>query len=216
MKESVGFTVLLFTTNAAVADLIWEQPAPTTPGPAFVSQVFPDLPRYSTYQFDDFSLSQDMFIDRLTARGRDVGNGARQGNPDYNNGVIAEIWDNLPGSVYEGNKVLESVSGAEDLGTGTLTFDFGSQPLSTGHYWITVQIVRPYNPGGQWLWQSTPHVQGSEHFSYNPGGGYGMGNQPVSASKTTASRGRGKSDLVFTLEGHPQSSEYEPLPVPQF
>jgi hypothetical protein len=243
MKQSFGFTVLLLAGQVAVADVIWEQPAPSTPAVAFVAQVFPDLPRYSTYQFDDFSISQDMFIDRLTVRGIDraaappsdagqaeisalpqlwpdlgvVGEPApRQGRPEYNNGVIAEIWDALPGPVYQGAKVMESVSGGEDLGTGTLTFDFGSQPLSAGHYWITVYVVRPYEPGGEWLWQSTPQVRSSEHYTYNPGGGYGIGDQPVPASKTPASRGRGKSDLVFTLEGHPQITEYEPLPVPQF
>ncbi len=244
MKELPGLTVLLLVSSVATADVIWEQPAPREPSLDFVSQEFPDLPKFSTYQFDDFTVSRDMFIDRLTARGIDRAAGSRiqawqpegralpqlwvdleafgdetepsRGNPEYDNGVIAEIWDGLPGPVYEGRKVMQSMSGGEDLDTGTLTFDFSSQPLSAGHYWITVYLVRPYRPGGQWLWFSTPQVEGSEHHSYNPGGGYGMGDQPVTASKTPSSGGRGKSDMVFTLEGHPQSSEYQPLPVPQF
>jgi hypothetical protein len=243
MKRSIGLALLLAQSGAATADVIWEQPPATVRSPAYVAQEFPDLPRFSTYQFDDFTLGRDMFIDRLTVRGidrparpsgwpeqpqgwalpqlwLDLGDLVNEtepmhGNPQYNADVIAEIWDGLPGPVDQGAKVMQSVSGGEDLTSSELTFDFGSQPLSAGRYWITVYVVRPYRPGGQWLWLSTPGVQGSEHYSYNPGGGYGMGTLPVPGSKTPAGRG-GKSDLVFTLEGHPQGSEYQPTPVPQF
>ena len=64
-----------------------------------------------------------------------------------------------------------------DDGAGNLTIDLpnSGQMLSTGHYWVSVQVVG-YVDIGQWFWTSHSGPQKLEKFNWrNPGDGFGTG-----------------------------------------
>jgi hypothetical protein len=220
------FAAASVCAQEAFADILWDQPWDGVSG-AYVAQEFPDAPGFTAFQYDDFTAAEEWASDRLTVSGFDR---VREGGVDWfipsvpwslpaegveNSDVIAQIWDGLPGSLG-GARVMESVDGGEQLDTGALVFDFGGQRLSPGHYWLTVYVVRPFRQGGQWFWLSTGRVQGGEHFFYNPGGGFGLGQEPVAASAVPPPPGHTKTDMVFTLEGRPVRSSARPRLLPEF
>jgi hypothetical protein len=214
------------------AEIIWDQPWDGNAG-AFIAQDFSDASTLSAFQLDDFTTTQPYYLDRLTAPGFEAGphttsdgkgssNGTRlwvdaaeildaaaSGQPNEavkNNSVVAEIWEGLPGS-FGGHKVMGSVSGGEEMKTGTLVINFGGQRLPPGQYWVSVYVVRPLSAGGQWFWLSTEKVTGSEHQFYTPGKGYGMGKDPVPASQVPYAEEHVRTDMAFTLQGRATGEE---------
>jgi hypothetical protein len=244
-KMRIAFQVtgcLALYGTAAYGALLWDQPPTVAASPGFVSQTFPDMEQFDTYQYDDFSVQDQSYITRITVSGveaRRAGSAADQrsenaGTPQlwadlpdlvtqdrraggsalYNTAVIGEIWDGLPGS-GEGAVVMRSVSGSEQLDTASLELDFGDQMLGAGRYWLTVYVRRPQSAGTQWFWLSTKHVQGSEHYFYNPGGGFGQGNNAVPASRLGSAGGEEKTDMVFSIEGRPVTESNHPQLIPE-
>ena len=77
--------------------------------------------------------------------------------------------------------------GGTELSNGNLSFTNPTLDLNPGTYWITAWVVRPETtgnpPGGEWLWNETTVVTGSQAFVDNPGlqylGLYGITTTPV-------------------------------------
>jgi hypothetical protein len=186
---SVGAITLV---GSASADVIWDQRWDGL-GRAVVAQMWPDFPDFDAFEFDDFSIPDGpgYFLTTLNVEGLEGG------DPEFNEAIVAEIWDGLPGS-FGGSIVMVSISGSEDPATGNLTFDFGGQPLLPGNYWITAYVVRPFI-GGHWWWYRTNEgaPNRSEHFFWNPGGGYGFGSDPVPGTVVFDT----PADMNFVLEG---------------
>ncbi len=189
----------------ASADVIVDQPWDGN-NLGIIAHVFPDRPDHDTFELDDFSTTQDYLVTTLEAGGTDVG------NPADNLAVIGEIWDGLPG-IFGGNLVMSSVSGVEHA-DGSVAIDFGCQLLPAGDYWITVYVVRNIAKGFNWTWKRTNDMvfgkgdppEGSEHYTYNPGGGLfgGAATDPIPGS--VAFFVLGPADMHFVLKGEPALS----------
>jgi hypothetical protein len=153
-----------------------------------VAQDFPDIPSFSAYEFDDFTTASAYLLTTLTVYGLE------QGNPAANTAVTAQVWNGLPGS----GSVVLSANGAQ-VGND-LQFNFGSQFLAAGSYWLTAYVTRPFNTGGQWYWLPNLPVTGSEEYFYNPGGGFGFGTAPIAGSAGPFAFD-GPKNMAFVLEG---------------
>ncbi len=158
-----------------------------------VAQVFPDMPSITSYEYDDFTTLIPYNVTALTVPG------IEQGRMSFNKAVTGEILNGLPG---KGGQVVMSGSGSEDS-TGTLHINFNSQTLAPGSYWITAFVTRPFGfhgirVGGQWFWDRTTPVNGSEEYFRNPSGGFGFGRKPIPGSVVFGS----PADMAFELDGN--------------
>lgn len=183
---------ILIGSKQARAVVIWDQPGT---GDGRIAQIFTDAANapFSAFEFDDFNTSIGYFIETLTAYG------VENGDPGQNVDIVGEIWNALPG-IFGGSIVMTSLSGSENLTTANLTIDFGGQFLPAGNYWVTAYVVRPFDTGDQWFWTTTDTITGNEAYFYNPGGGFGVGTDPIPGSNIHFD---GERDMAFTLEGSP-------------
>jgi hypothetical protein len=177
--------LLILGYNApAVADIIVDQPVTSGQNS---SQYFPDFPTCSGQAFDDFALNQTFRLTTFRAFGIEAVNS----HPAANISVTAEIRS----AANISSPILLSAVGSE-VGTD-LVFDFGGATLGPGTYWISAYVTRPYGTGGQWYWSGHQPVTGNAAKYHNPGGGFGLGNDPVDLVSGQP------SDLAFRLEGTP-------------
>jgi hypothetical protein len=178
---------LLLCGRPAQASSIVSQPDTSFPI-GYVAQIFPDLAAFSAFQFDDFVTGSAFALTTLTTFGFEGG------DPSQNTAITAEIWNGLPGS----GSIVLSASGSE-VGNNLL-FAFGGQVLPAGSYWLTAYVTRPFlTGGGQWFWDKSSPVTGSESYFYNPGGGFGHGTSPVPGSSFLGPA----TNMAFSLEGDP-------------
>jgi hypothetical protein len=182
--------------GAVNADVIIHQPYDNIMS-GRVAQDFPDVPQFSTYHFDDFTLDQEYELGLLTAPGFELFGG----DPTLNISVIAQITSE-PSILAE--PILRSEIGSEDE-LEQMVVDFRGQRLGPGTYWIAVWVERTYNPGGQWFWGTCETVSGSEPWHHNPGGAFGFGTEPIPASWVAQEF----ADLAFTLEGQAVGCEFD-------
>ncbi len=183
-------------SGSAGADVIHDQPYDGRQS-GRVAQDFTDVPQFSTYHFDDFATDQDFSLTTFTAVGFELFGG----DPSLNQAVIAQIT--LEPSILA-EPVLRSEIGSEDE-EHRMIVDFRGQVLPAGEYWISVWVVRTYNPGGQWFWGTSLPVTGSEPWHHNPGGAFGFGTEPIPASWVAHEF----ADLAFTLEGDPVGCAFD-------
>jgi hypothetical protein len=152
-----------------------------------ISQSFGDFPDFTTLSFDDFTLGSAVNLTSLTVYGTENGTGVN----DFVVYAITSDASNSPSTIY--------ASGLGSQVGSNLVFDLTGVSLGAGTYWVTAFVVRDFGTGGQWFWNQTADaISGSESFVHNPGGGFGLGTDPVSAS---ALFGGVRSDLAFTIEG---------------
>jgi hypothetical protein len=239
VRIRVPLLPLFLWAGAVSAEVVWDQPWDGKSG-GFIAQDFSDSAKLSAYELDDFNLAKPYYIDKITAPGFEAGTQTAPGaesqagrgprlwvdaaeildaasapGPDVkvqNNAVVGEIWEGLPGS-FGGRKVMGSVSGGEEVETGTVVLNFGGQRLPPGQYWLSVYVVRPL-ASGQWFWLSTAKVRGSEHYFYSRGKAYGVGPDPVPASDVPYAEEQVKTDMAFTIQGRP-AGEAGAAEVPQ-
>lgn len=172
-------------TALAGADIIIDQPDTGLTG--YASQDFSDIPEYTCSVFDDFTITQTYNLTSL----RVYGENNSIGGEVYDTDVRLRIFTtpNLTGVA------LATVSGTET--NGVLDWDLTGITLGPGTYWLAAQVVRPFNPGGQWYWRTSATTNGSHAMWQNPGGGFGFGTDPVS----TEVLGAEQYDMAMTLEG---------------
>lgn len=201
MKLRVPFITLAFSAvtllagvgNAFAAVLVSQLPN----GDATISQEFPDAPAFSTYAFDDFTLTQLQALTTLQVFGVELGDASA------NIAVSATIRTALPGSGAD----IATVTGTEDV-FGILNFDFSGLQLGAGTYWLTAFVTRNAADGQYFVGLSTP-VNGSEAYLYNPGGALLGTSSPIPVSQAQDSP---PSDLAFILSGEPVQTGGVPEP----
>ena len=188
IKQFVSAIALaVVSSSAALATTVVYQPYDGIQN-GWVAQNATDLGMFAT-QFDDFSTSQAWNIGIMTAWG------VEQGNPGLNVSVVGEIWNGLPGS---GSVVM--------TGTGTeigndLSIDFNGQTLPAGNYWATAYVVRPWGGGGgQWFWNATTPVNGSEHWFFDSTNYFGYG---VLTPGSQALHVGAALDMAFQIDASP-------------
>jgi hypothetical protein len=181
-----AFLGAILVGSAARADILVSQPYDGF-SPGAVSQVFPDFPTFSTKSFDDVVVSSPGWIvNSVTIFGQE------QGDPTQNLSVKLQF-----ASSANFNDSSTVYTGTEDT-NGNLLFTGLNINLSPATYWLSAWVVRPELPtGGQWFWDQTTPVTGSEYIFHNPGGGLGFGTSPMPGSTISGS----PADLAFVIQG---------------
>lgn len=164
--------------TALQGSFLYEQlPAPPELLLSAASQEFPDVPSFTIFAADDFTVPdgpgwnvQDLHSFFTT------GNGS--GLPAL--GMRWIIWDDDPeaGSV-PGDEVLSILGGDYDQTTGLASIDLSAigedVNLPPGDYWFTSQIIGEISFFGQEFHMGSLAGEGTENFHWNnPGGGFGM------------------------------------------
>ncbi len=171
----------------ARADLIIDQPDSQENG--FASQDFSDFPAYACSAFDDVTLTQAYDLTSLVVFGQNTVDNGWMYNTDVRLRIFTE--PSLTASP------LATVSGVQT--DGDLVWDLTGITLGPGTYWLSAQVVRPFEPGGQWYWRASNTTNGAHAMWHNPGGGFGIGTDPVS----TELLGAVQWDMAMRLEGTP-------------
>lgn len=190
MRYIAVLGIVSAVTLSANAQL-WDQSANL--GGGVVAQDFTDFPNYTTYELDDFVVGPAGWnVKRVTIYGVENGNSA----------LTASLELRIFTVPNAGATPFRSTSVSPAAGHGpNLVFGDGVSILFSlpgGTYWISAWVVRPFgNGGGQWYWARNGSSNGSEHYFHNPGGGFGLGTDPVLGSVVFGS----PSDLGFRIEG---------------
>ena len=82
-------------------------------------------------------------------------------------------------------------------GEQDMYFDLPDVYLGPGNWWITGWMGRPLTEG-QWYWDATTTVTGSEACWQNPSGGFGVGTALIPVQNVMGAPAR---DLAFRIEG---------------
>jgi len=177
------------------ADVLWDQPwdgvSRGSPAQEFTDR---DNRIFSVWLFDDFTVPESgWWIDRVTVYG------SEQGDTGYNLGVFLSISaaarvDAL-NVVATGTEVVLEPGGPPLRRRANLVFELNGVYLPPGSYYLSAWVRRPFEPGGQWFWLRTSPTQGAPFILHNPGGGWGLGGNPVGGGWLT------EQDLAFTIEG---------------
>ena len=187
MRTSLSTAALaaLAVSTASLADVIVDQPSALEGGVA--SQQFgAPYEAYSCSAFDDFTIADTYNLTALTVYGE---NGAGSGDDDIAITVRFLSTPNL------GSATIASATGVQS--GGVLTFDLTGITLGPGTYWLAAQVERNFDAGGQWFWQLSTTTNGARAMWHNPGGGFGLGADPV----TVDALGQSRWDMAFKLEG---------------
>lgn len=188
--STAAFAALAVSTagisTTSLADVIVDQPASSIGDVA--SQVFPEpYAAYTCSAFDDFTLTEGYNLTALTVYGTDGAGGS--GSVDIAVTVNFYTDPNL------NNAAIASRTGVQ-VG-GDLFFDLTGITLGPGTYWISAQVERSFDLGGQWFWRTSDTMNGAQALWQNPNGGFGYGSDPIPITTL----GQGAHDMAFTLEG---------------
>ena len=139
-------------------------------GSGVASQIFPDFANSTLQSADDFMVvgTQDALICQIDVSGifyngattlDGAGTSIQMTIYDDNAGIpgIAIFSENFPGSIAGPMSASFSLSptGAPTLSAGTT-------------YWMSIQVIMPFNPSGQWGWESTTDGNGSGYMFQDP------------------------------------------------
>lgn len=185
MLSTAAFAAFALSTTG-FADIIVDQPDALEGGIA--SQVFdPPYEGYSCSAFDDFTLGSAYNLTALTIYGE---NGAGSGDDDI---AVTVRFLSAPNI---GSATIASATGVQS--GGMLTFDLTGITLGPGTYWISAQVQRNFDLGGQWYWHTSTTANGARAMWQNPGGSFGYGTDPIGIDVL----GQSRWDMAFTLEGY--------------
>lgn len=202
MKKLLIAAALAAGVVAANAD-VYDQPYDGT-STGVASQNFSDFTDASTYAFDDVTVAGGWNITQVVIRGQEAG---------VANQTVAShlrFTQNHSFTAPGTTGLSFDVAGSANLAAGVLTFNLpgsSGMPLAAGTWWISAWIDRPFGTGGQWFWNQTTPVRGSEGWIHNPGGGIGFGTNPVPLSNQNVPGSNGPRDLSFQIT-------YTPVPEP--
>ena len=184
-KANLSLAILaglgLAAAHPANAQVLYAQPYDGT-SYSIVSQVFPDLPNFTSYCFDDFNVTGPGWdISQVTAYGTE------KGVAGMNTAVSLAFT-----TVADASAIATTYNGVEDA-SGNLVF---TQPihLDPGNYFITAFVTREVKDGGgEWYFKETTPTHGQDSYFSNPGGGFGLGTTPFHVNPGY--------DLAFEIDG---------------
>jgi hypothetical protein len=91
----------------------------------------------------------------------------------------------------------------------------GAPALPPGHYWVSVQAIKDFNPLGQWSWTETAVQSGDPSVFENPGNGFGTSCTTFMPKRAQCIPGA-RLDQAFSLSGTVGSPAVPPpAPEPQ-
>lgn len=183
--STAAFAALAVSTTG-LADVILDQPASSVGDAA--SQIFLDpYTPYTCSAFDDFTIGESYDLTKLTVYGTNSSSGSSAAN------VSVRVSFYTDPNLF--NAAVASTTGTQ-VG-GDLIFDLTGITLGPGTYWISAQVERSFDLGGQWFWRTSDTVNGAQALWQNPAGGFGYGSDPIPITTLGASA----HDMAFTLEG---------------
>lgn len=200
-----------FISRSKTSNSLYEQMAnPTVMGTN--SQMYPDFPTYTCQGADDFIImpGQTWLIDEVVVMGFLQ---PLSGGPLVQANLF--LFENIPSANSPGALLFEKLLMPVEFNPDGFLSLFLPEPviLSSGHYWISVQPVMPFNPSGQWFWrrQSAPTI--FEEFRWqNPGGGFGLPNTFTWQKASLINFGNTSTDynLSFAIHGTLVDQPVEP------
>jgi len=183
-RFAIAALVLLSVTLPATADILWDQPAGSTP--AIISTRNNALPTRSSYGFDDFQVNSGGWweVDKVTL---------------YGAGGL------LPASVHLAfpatpNATSITTTYAGTVVGGNLEFNLGGMKFYSGNYWLSGFIVRGGQGSSNWTWKTRQQAQLGPAWWHNPGGYYGVGTNPIQINTLLGHQGH-EDDFAFRIEG---------------
>jgi hypothetical protein len=190
--------LLAWASPPARAAVLYSQPydgvSPGSPSEVFTDTSPVNYTPFSTKSFDDFVVpGPGWIVNQVTIFGME------QGDPSQNTRLALQFQASSTPSFGDTTDTIFT-TGTEDA-NGNLTFTLPNVFLAPRMYWITAWVVRAELPtGGQWFWDETTPVHGSEFFIQNPGGLLVPGaTNAVPASQVFGPPPR---DLAFTISGN--------------
>jgi hypothetical protein len=163
-----------------------------------VAQEFPDIPNFSTHCYDPFTIDPDAAPngwDLTTVSAQGIERGQIGANVDV---VVAISSDHNDANLGDTASINASGGTAEDS-TGKVTGDFTGTHLDPGTYWLSVYVIRPFNPGGQWFWGTADRdASVDQSWFHNPGNGFGLGSTPFTGDRIYGQPGFNQN---FELDG---------------
>ena len=206
-KTSLSLAILaglgLAAAHPANAQVLYKQ---SYDGTGFApSQVFPDKSIFTSYSFDDFTVTGTGWdISKVTAFGSDGGL-----DPTKNTAVsLAFMTEPNASAVPDVSAITpnNTYAGVEDA-SGNLVF---TQPihLNPGSYFITAFVTRNFGKYGNGIWyfKETATVHGQDLYFSNPSGTfYGV---------TTPFHRDSGQDLAFKIDGAQSGAVPPAVPEP--
>ncbi|MFY9233120.1 MAG: PEP-CTERM sorting domain-containing protein [Fimbriimonadaceae bacterium] len=178
---SMALAAFSAVTNAVV---LWDQ-STGADGGTIVSQEFSDFPDFSTWTTDDVRVNDlGWDITRVVFFGTETGLSSANTSVNLYGGSAPNSLSLLGTGTQVGNDLV-------------FTFAPGSVIVGPGGMWMGATVSRSFGAGGQWFANTRQPVTGSEAMVWNPGGGFGLGTDPVPISALTGV----PADLQFIVEG---------------
>ena len=192
----------LAAAHPANAQVLYVQPYDNVSG-STSSQIYPDSPQYTTYAFDDFTVTGTGWdISKVTAYGTDNGDSTKNSavslafTTEPNASAVPDVSAITPTNTY---------TGAENASHNLVFTQSIPIHLNPGSYFITAFVTRP-SDGRQWFFDETTPVHGQSYYFSNPKGGHGLG--------TTPFQNNPGHDLAFEIDGTPSPGVPPAVPEP--
>lgn len=171
-------------------------------GTGVASQEFPDFANSRLQAADDFEVPAE----RIWTINRAFGDGAFFNGPGPHGTFIVEIFEDnagLPGSLTWSQSGISSNNPASDP---NFDLSLSGASLTEGRYWLSVMAVFPFNPNGQFGWNSNNSTNFNAYAFQDPDGliggpctpswGYGVADCGIATTFT---------DVCFGLDGTDES-----------
>jgi hypothetical protein len=178
---AVLLSLLWGAGGQARAETLFLQPYDFTSN-AGISQVFGDVPAFSTKLFDDFLVTGNGWnITGVTIVGKETGNPALNQAISLSFTRVPEYFPpaGSPPIITGGQEVQQTVG---NIVFSNLVFSGLNVQLPPGQWWVSAWVTRPLDPGGQWYWYRTTlgnqNQDDLEHWFQNPGDGFMLGSEP--------------------------------------
>ncbi len=140
-------------------------------GVGTASQIFPDFGNQTLQAADDFVIgTDDAVICQVDITGVFFGGGTTLDDPSIS--IRMTIYDNASG--MPGNAIFTQDFPGSIAGPANPSFSLsptGVPDLTAGtKYWLSVQVIMPFTPFGQWAWASTSDGHDSQYMFRDPNG----------------------------------------------
>lgn len=214
LLKTVGIflgTMLISTfsiVNHVQADVLWDQPISEVNTGAYIDQVFPDYPTYTSFIADDFVNNITWNISKIFVPGSGWnGFSSLLSATSLNFAIYSDlsgIPSGTPPTGWQWNISLDPSDAQIALDYGTdgflsnVTLNLTTAlNLSAGHWWLLFWPDMSFSSSGEYGRQASDTTNGYTAQFINPGGGFGYGSDWQDWNII----GMQQTDVAFRLEG---------------
>jgi len=198
-------------TDYAIEMVLWDQPLSTVNQAAIVNQEFSDIPVYSSFLADDFTVTTPWMVNSIFIPGNGWNGFTTLLNASALTFMIYQDNAGIPAGDPSGGGqlpiwvyTLSPTDPQITITDGTGGFPSNTQLtldvpvlLPTGHYWLIFYPTMPVSSGGQFGRQPADTANLYTASFINPGGGFGFGSNWLPWTVV----GLSQTDMAFRIEG---------------